>query len=136
MSIHYPDEITTDMADPLDALAPLLPELPGMVFTPERPDLMLGGNTAPRALLDYGAPAGPEILPGVPAIITRAEAACICHVSQQTIDRMIARGAFTPDDDGNILRAELERYLLTHTLADQPVEVPAACCGAGRGKNR
>lgn len=67
----------------------------------------------------------PEIkiapLPNCPAILTREEAAHICNVSKQTIDRMITAELLPVNCDGDIRRADLIAYIQTHTLADKPL---------------
>jgi len=64
---------------------------------------------------------GIDPLPSVPSFLSRKEAAFILHVSLQTVDRMIAKGDLNPDKDGDLNKADLVDYLLTHTLADVPV---------------
>ncbi|MDR0878969.1 MAG: helix-turn-helix domain-containing protein [Treponema sp.] len=49
------------------------------------------------------------------------EAAYIMAVSPQTIERMLDQGDIKPNEDGDILKADLIGYMKTHTLADQPV---------------
>ena len=58
------------------------------------------------------------MLPGVSALLSRQEVADICHVSIQTIDRMISAGQIKPTADGDILKADLIDYMLKTTLAD------------------
>jgi hypothetical protein len=62
-----------------------------------------------------------DLLPGMPAFLSLKEAAYVLAVSQQTIERMLEQGDIKPNEDGDILKADLIDYMKTHTLADQPV---------------
>ena len=61
-----------------------------------------------------------DLLPSIPPFLSRKETAFVLHVSIQTIDRMIAKGDLNPNDDGDILKADIIDYLYSHTLADVP----------------
>jgi hypothetical protein len=63
----------------------------------------------------------PDLLPGVPAFLSPKEVAYILAVSPQTIGRMLAQGDIKPNEEGDILKADLIDYVETHTLADLPV---------------
>jgi len=83
-------------------------------------------NTFRQSLEEISAEARPleesvDILPGVPNFLTRKEVSFVLNVSPQTIDRMIDRGDISPNEDGDILKADIIDYILTHALADQPV---------------
>jgi hypothetical protein len=62
-----------------------------------------------------------DLLPGVPVFLSRKETAFVLNVSLPTVDRMIYRGDLKPNEEGDLLKADLIDYMLTHTLADQPV---------------
>ena len=81
-------------------------------------------NTCNQSLGEFFAEARKEeidLLPNVPPFLSRKELAFVLRVSIQTIDRMISRGDLKPNKDGDILKADLTDYLLSHTLADVPV---------------
>lgn len=64
-------------------------------------------------------------LPGVPAILTRAEVAFIAGVSLPTVDRMISSGILQetkfPDGDTGILKQDLLDCLDANLLCNRPV---------------
>jgi hypothetical protein len=62
-----------------------------------------------------------DLLPGVPALLSPAETACILNVSLQTINRMIGKGDFKPTIEGDLLKADIIDYISSHALADKPV---------------
>jgi len=62
-----------------------------------------------------------DLLPGAPVLLSKQEAAGICHVSVQTIARMVSAGLIKQNQDGDILKADLIDYVLNNTLADMPV---------------
>lgn len=62
-----------------------------------------------------------DYLPGVPNFLSTREAAFILSVSPQTVGRMVEQGELKPNDEGDILKADLVGYMLHHTLADLPV---------------
>jgi thiazole synthase ThiGH ThiG subunit len=62
-----------------------------------------------------------DLLPNIPPFLSMKEAAFVLHVSLQTVERMIIKGSLKPNEDGDILKADLAEYLLSHTLADVPV---------------
>jgi hypothetical protein len=81
-------------------------------------------NTCCQSLEELFAEARKEkidLLPNVPPFLSRKEAAFVLHVSLQTVNRMIAGGGLKPNDEGDILKADIVDYLLSHTLADVPV---------------
>ena len=81
-------------------------------------------NTLNQSLEELFAEArkeGIDLLPNVPPFPSRKETVFILYVSLQTINRMIDKGGLKPNEDGDILKADLVDYLLSHTLADVPV---------------
>jgi hypothetical protein len=70
-------------------------------------------TTPPEEPLDF--------LPGVPALLSPDETACILNVSLQTISRMIGKGDFKPTMEGDLLKADIIGYINSHALADKPV---------------
>jgi hypothetical protein len=82
-------------------------------------------NIFRQSLEEIQANAGPDeayidLLPGLPSFLTKKEAACICFVSDQTIDRMVERGIFILNEDSLLRKSDLINYISTHTLADVP----------------
>jgi hypothetical protein len=81
-------------------------------------------NTLDQSLEELFAMARKEeidLLPNIPPFLSLKETAFVLHVSPQTIERMIFKGDLKPNEDGDILKADLADYLLSHTLADVPV---------------
>lgn len=62
-----------------------------------------------------------NLLPNCPVLLTLTEAAAVCNISVQTIERMVKNGDLIPNCDGEILRSDLLNYITTHTLADIPI---------------
>ncbi len=76
-------------------------------------------TTSDSSPLDDTYYPGIDLLPGCPSILTPKDVAFICGVSPQTIHRMVKSGDFTTNDDGDILKSDLIKYIKTHTLADK-----------------
>jgi hypothetical protein len=72
-------------------------------------------------ILEKFKPPKIDLLPGVPALLSRQETAFVLSVSVQTVNRMIAKGDLTPNDEEDILKTDLVGYISTHTLADRPI---------------
>lgn len=64
---------------------------------------------------------GIDLLIGSPSILTIKEAAAVCNVSVQTIQRMIEADILPVNCDGEIVKADLVAYIKSHTLADKPL---------------
>ncbi|MEL3908036.1 MAG: helix-turn-helix domain-containing protein [Treponemataceae bacterium] len=60
-------------------------------------------------------------LPNCPVILTPEETAHICHVSLETIYRMIKKGDLATNCDGDIRRTDLKTYIKTHAFSDIPL---------------